>query len=305
MPMELNRRELKAQVRERMRGIRPPFWQVTLIYLLLTDVVITMVDLSGASDLSRPGMLPMFLTFLTSLYTLVMRFGYQLWALRASRGQQPSWGTLFDGFSMAGRVVLMMLFVCLFLVGWTLLLSLPAAALMAFVYLTFSPVLSILIYFLAVLAIALWSYYRYAMAPYLLMDHPEFSPLTAVRESVNLTRGWKWEFFKLDLSFLGWYLVNQILSLGILAFFAYPVVQSILQASASEPELWIQLFQGLVLPWQAALLSVLIQIPLSLWLMPYVEISHAGFYQALAKRPVPPPPVWNGPYDGPYNGPDL
>ena len=36
MPMELNRRELKAQARERMRETHPPFWLLTLVYLLLT-----------------------------------------------------------------------------------------------------------------------------------------------------------------------------------------------------------------------------------------------------------------------------
>ena len=41
MPMELNRRELKAQAREQMRETRPPFWLVTLVYLLLTTGVST------------------------------------------------------------------------------------------------------------------------------------------------------------------------------------------------------------------------------------------------------------------------
>ena len=40
MPMELNRRELKAQARERMRETRPPFWLVTLVYLLLTNTML-------------------------------------------------------------------------------------------------------------------------------------------------------------------------------------------------------------------------------------------------------------------------
>ena len=41
------------------------------------------------------------------------------------------------------------------------------------------------------------------MAPYLLLDRPELGPGAAVRDSVVLMKGWKWELFKLDLSFLG------------------------------------------------------------------------------------------------------
>ena len=50
MPMELNRRELKAQARERMRETRPPFWLLTLVYILLTTGVSTLADLTGAAQ---------------------------------------------------------------------------------------------------------------------------------------------------------------------------------------------------------------------------------------------------------------
>ncbi len=115
MPMELNRRELKAQARERMRETRPPFWLVTLVYLLLTTGVSTLADLTGAAQLTFPpssgDTLPLFLYLLILLYTTVMNFGYQIWALRVYRRQQAGYGTLIDGFSMAGRVLLMELYI--------------------------------------------------------------------------------------------------------------------------------------------------------------------------------------------------
>lgn len=81
MPMELNRRELKAQARERMRETRPPFWLLTLVYLLLTTGVSTLADLTGAAQFTFPpssgDTLPLFLYLLILLYTTVMNFGYR------------------------------------------------------------------------------------------------------------------------------------------------------------------------------------------------------------------------------------
>ena len=285
MPMELNRRELKAQARERMRETRPPFWLLTLVYILLTTGVSTLADLTGAAQLTFPpssgDTLPLFLYLLILLYTTVMNFGYQIWALRVYRRQQVGYGTLIDGFSMAGRVLLMELYIFGCTLCWALAFG-TAAGLMLFMLGWLPPVLLVLLFYGAVFGITLWISYRYALAPFLLMDRPEAGAIAPVRESVAMMRGWKWEYFKLDFSFFGWYLLNFLLSLGVeLAFIL------------------------LELPWTAALLSTLIQVPLSLWLKPYVAIAHAGFYQARVQQAAAPPPVWDTPYDGPYNGPDL
>ena len=304
MPMELNRRELKARARERMRETRPPFWLITLVYLLLTTGVSTAADLLGANDLSHGGIFPLFLTVLIALYSTVMSFGYQLWALKVYRRQQVGYGTLIDGFSMAGRVLPMELSIVARTVCWALLFSVLLTILMVLV-IWLPPFLILLVFYAAIFLVVLWISYRYAMAPYLLMDHPEEGPFAPVRESVAMMRGWKWEYFKLDFSFFGWYLLNFLLAAGVELIFAYPVLLELLQATEIDPAI---LINGLSLPWTAVLLSTLVQIPLSLWLSPYVSIAHAGFYETLIRQVPPPPPVWGsngGPYDGPYNGPEL
>ena len=43
--MEIDRRELKRQAREAIRGSRPSFWVVTLVYLLMTTGVSTLAGL--------------------------------------------------------------------------------------------------------------------------------------------------------------------------------------------------------------------------------------------------------------------
>ena len=306
MPMELNRRELKAQARERMRETSPPFWLLTLVYLLLTTGVSTLADLTGAAQFTFPpssgDTLPLFLYLLILLYTTVMSFGYQIWSLRVCRRQEAGYSALIDGFSMAGRVLLMELYIFGCMLCWALAFGTVGGLALFLLMDWLPPVLLVLLFYGAVFGITLWISYRYALAPFLLMDRPEAGPFAAVRESVAMMRGWKWEYFKLDFSFFGWYLLNFLLSLGVELAFILPAVLELLQATEVDPAL---LINGLELPWTAALLSTLIQVPLSLWLNPYLAITRAGFYQVRVQQAAAPPPVWDAPYDGPYSGPDL
>ena len=178
MPMELNRRELKAQARERMRETRPPFWLLTLVYILLTTGVSTLADLTGAAQFTFPpssgDTLPLFLYLLILLYTTVMNFGYQIWALRVYRRQQVGYGTLIDGFSMAGQVLLMELYIFGCTLCWALAFG-TAGGLALLLMDWLPPVLLVLLFYGAVFGITLWISYRYALAPFLLMDRPEGS----------------------------------------------------------------------------------------------------------------------------------
>lgn len=49
--------------------------------------------------------------------------------------------------------------------------------------------------------------YRYRMGIYLLIEHPECSPLECIRRSSRMMKGNKMELFVMDLSFLGWQIV--------------------------------------------------------------------------------------------------
>ena len=54
--------------------------------------------------------------------------------------------------------------------------------------------------------------YSYRMVPYILKDHPELAPMDVLRRSEQMMRGNRMQCFKMDLSFIGWYL------LGIVTF---------------------------------------------------------------------------------------
>lgn len=60
------------------------------------------------------------------------------------------------------------------------------------------------------------AYYRYKMLSYILAENPSIKPLVALKLSKEMMRGHKWEAFKLDISFLPWYLISSF-SFGILS----------------------------------------------------------------------------------------
>ena len=67
--------------------------------------------------------------------------------------------------------------------------------------------------------------YRYAMAPYILADHPEMSGIDCIRASKKLMTGKKGKLFLLDLSFIGWILLS-ILTFGILLLWIGPWMEA-------------------------------------------------------------------------------
>ena len=66
--------------------------------------------------------------------------------------------------------------------------------------------------------------FAYAMVPYILRDHPELSVTETLWTSRMMMKGHKWEFFVLELSFIGWALLC-ILTLFIGYLWLIPYMQ--------------------------------------------------------------------------------
>ncbi|MDO4815070.1 MAG: DUF975 family protein [Bacillota bacterium] len=120
-----------------------------------------------------------FLNSVLSLITVIIIAGMIIFSLNTLRGKDASCWNLFDGFSIFGRVLLLYLLETVFIFLWSLLFFIPGII----------------------------AYYRYSQAIFLLIDHPEMSPMACIRESSRLMYGHKWERFVLDLSFIGWLLL--------------------------------------------------------------------------------------------------
>ena len=113
---------------------------------------------------------------------LVVNVGLTIFSLHTTRGEKAEYGNLLDGFPIILRVVVL-----------TVIRG-------ALVYLGF--------FLFVVPGVVLL--YRYRQSLYLLIDHPERSPIECMRASAVLMQGHKRELFLLDLSFLGWILLSMI-----------------------------------------------------------------------------------------------
>ncbi|OUQ76142.1 DUF975 family protein [Flavonifractor sp. An100] len=303
--MELDRSELKHQAREAMSATRPPFWLITLLYLLLTSGLYLLLSYLPlpSGDWAMWGSAFFFVGIFFLLYKVVINFGFRLWALWTYRRLNPGAGSLVQGFSVAGRVLLMEIFLYLRMLGWSIVLSVVLLPLVLILS-SMVPSLTVLgmgVVYLAVQVMML----RYSMAPFLLADRPDDGPSAAIRRSISLTRGWKWELFKLEFSFVGWILLSTLLSLLALVFCLWQ--GGFFQALSQIPLQQLpDLFSGYAL-WQSgvpvdlfgfstdyepiyllfysianslggALLTQLVAVPVLLWLLPYRLTARAGFY---------------------------
>lgn len=277
--MEIDRKELKRQARERMALTDPKFWVVALAYIVMT---------TGVSWLFSFAPIPhtqtslIFFNLLLTLYSTVVQFGLCLWALWTYRQLDPGVGSLMQGFSVAGRVLLMELGIFVRTMGWYFLaalgLSVPFFILIFSVYSEGALLIGWLLFVSTLLAVLLVVSLRYALAPYLLADRPDDGPSLPIYRSVSLMRGWKWELFKLEFSFIGWEAVNALLTLAVLLFSldqAGLLTFGIFTNGASFNQALEVLYSTPVV-----ILRTLVTIPLSLWLIPYKATARAGFYDA-------------------------
>ena len=111
--------------------------------------------------------------------------------------EKPAMGTLFGRFDIFGKALWLRILTGLKVFLWSLLLVVPGII----------------------------AAYRYAMAPYLLAEHPEMTVNEAIEGSKTIMAGNKWRLFCLQLSFIGWYLLG-LLALGVGVLFVTPYSQA-------------------------------------------------------------------------------
>ena len=225
--MGFNRPEAKRLAKAAMRNTNPNPMLVTLVFVLLTTGVSYLVGLvltnpiydalytaylyllDGAYDpmfifksLLSPGMVAVYMlvSLLLNVYFWVMNFGYASYALRMARGEQPGYRRLFDGFAALGRAILVSLLTSIFLSLWGLLFMVPYMVVMILAALLGSMglmMLAILLLIGGMVMMVIFSY-RYRLATYFLLDHPEMGALESITQSKQAMKGWKGELFILD-----------------------------------------------------------------------------------------------------------
>ena len=136
-----------------------------------------------------------FVSIMVGLLNVLLNAGYARYHLGIRRGEEMPYETLFDGFSFAGKLILLAIVQYIFIFLWSLLFVIPGII----------------------------AAYRYRFAVYNLCEDPEMGVMDAINMSKAQTNGFKWQLFVLDLSFLGWQILCG-LTLGILYIWIQPYI---------------------------------------------------------------------------------
>ena len=220
MAQLIDRRQLKAQMKEMLRCAQVSPRGMTCLYLALT-LVLNLAD-SFLSALGT-GLMGTFVSILTGLMGMVLTCGYVLYCMAIRRGERAEYLTLFDGFSFVGKVILLNIVISLFTFLWGMLAMVPyfvvltvGALMQSYVIIMLSTLLA-----LAGMVVEIMVTYRYRLATYFLLDDPDMTALAAIRESKGTMAGRKGALFVVDLSFLGWGLLS-LFTFGIVGLWAIP-----------------------------------------------------------------------------------
>lgn len=300
--MPYRSKDLKAPAWSAMRAAVPSAVLVTLVYYLLStalpSVITYLIPTITLDDLiynwSAWVWISLFLSVLLTLFQMVMEFGYQGWALRTARREQAGVGELLDGFGMVGRVLLMNVQIILRLICWTIGITVVYTILIyaiAFIlYLDPYVLIGILVLLIVSLYAVIFAVMlRYELAPFLLYDYPEAGSGAAVRRSVEMTRGHKWELFKLYLSFWPWYLASLLIAVLVSGFVLAPSLGELAALiSSGNVDMAVSQAQLALNGTLSTFLSMVLALPLELFFLPYRRISVANFYRALSQESVGP-----------------
>jgi len=145
----------------------------------------------------------------------VVVVGFIRYYLNIKREQDGDYKDLLDGFNFFLKIILIRFLTNLFISLWSMLFLFPGIV----------------------------ASYRYRQAFYILLDDPGKSVLQCINESKQMMYGRKLDLLILDLSFIGWYILDILVIYMIPVPFAVPVV--------------------------------------SIWISPYVGLTRAAFYDEL------------------------
>ena len=210
-----DRPALKRKAKETLRSHSPRIYLVGILCSLLTAVGTTAAEWPTIRLLLRAESLEEMLylyensiavstgfalsiaTLAMTLFVNLVTYGWQLFTLRASRAEETGGvETLFSCFQQFWRFLLVHLLMNLFITLWSLLFVIPGI-------------------------IAAFSY---SQTIYIMLDNPKISPLEAISASKQLMRGHKFEYFVLQLSFLGWAYLT-LFTFGLLGIWLNPYMQ--------------------------------------------------------------------------------
>ena len=235
----MNGFQAKAVARKLMRENAPKVFFVSIVFIVITTVMSELeFRLPGINDAYQraldqimkgelPGLRLFYinfrpagvsLAFLLILLYPVVETGMMSYCMKMTGGVAGDYRDLLDGFLFFGKILLIFIVSTVLTALWSMLFFFPGIV----------------------------AHYRYRQAYYILLETPDKTAMQCIRESKRLMRGNKLDLFLLDLSFIGWYLLDLLVVLLIPSPVSLPFI--------------------------------------SIWLTPYMGLSRAAYYRHIVSK---------------------
>ena len=170
----MNIKKIKENARE---IIRENLWQILKPYLLV-QIISLIISLIIKTDIKDPAMINLSNVLVQAL-TIPLSIGYTSYVLKFARKQEVDKNEIFRFYKTPLYPIALFMIISLFISLWSLLFIIPGI------------IASI----------------NYVMAPYIMCDKIQ-DPLKCITESKLLIYGYKWDYCKFILSFIGWALIS-------------------------------------------------------------------------------------------------
>ena len=196
---KINRRRIQAESREILRSAQVSYKAFFALYLGILALVNALGYLASASVAGNAlfsGPADLFVTIFSTLLSPVLAVGAYLYCMAVRRGEEAEFLTLFDGFSFAGKIILLYLLQGVFIFLWSMLFIVPGII----------------------------AAYRYRFAYLNLCANPSLSATDALNLSKKQTTGYKKQLLQLDLSYFGWMLLSSLPALVLSALVWEPTL---------------------------------------------------------------------------------
>ncbi len=195
----MNLKALKENARKSLEGK----WKNTIIILILYMIITVLassLDLFVSKQIFEPTVIngvetTQSLNIISLIVACLIGLGYTSYFLKVSRGETPEYNELFSKTHLFGGFLLLSILMAIFITLWTLLLIIPGI----------------------IAAIS------YSQAALIKIDNEEMGAMDCIKKSKELMNGHKWEYCKLVLSFIGWFILGAF-TFGILYFWLIPYV---------------------------------------------------------------------------------
>ncbi|MDI9215114.1 DUF975 family protein [Clostridium tertium] len=188
----MNRAELKSKAKEQLKGR----WGLAIITALVASLIVDTTSMTKGLDyvIEVSDNLTLTLNLISFIFGGVISVGLSKFLLNLTTNKEnPKFADLFSQFRIFFK------------------------ALGLYILMGFAIFLATLFLIIPGIIVAI----MYSQAFFILAEDPDKGIVECLRESSKLMYGYKWNFFVLELSFIGWWLLA-VLTLGIGALWVNP-----------------------------------------------------------------------------------